>query len=98
MTDTEQPRCGRRAFEPTVEQHKNVNILVALGIPERAICAIVRDHKDRPISEKTLRKYFRREIEIGAAELIAQIGLFIVATMLGLDPPEGVKPITDEKM
>jgi hypothetical protein len=50
MTDTgEQPRRGgHKPFQPTDEQRKNDKILVGLGVPERAICAIVRDHKDRP--------------------------------------------------
>ena len=104
MTDTgnqaaAKPKRGPHgAFQPTDEQRKNVKILAALGIPQSAICAIVRDHKDRPIDEKTLRKHFRKEIETGAAELNAQIGNFMVATILGKEPASGVKPITDEKI
>ena len=58
MTDNGKPprRGGHKAFQPTEEQRKNVKVLVALGIPERASCAIVRDHRDRPISENMLRK------------------------------------------
>ena len=72
--------------------------MISLGIPERAICAIVRDHKDRPISERTLRKHFKKEIETGATELNTQVGSFLVATILGIDPPKGIKPITDDKI
>jgi hypothetical protein len=63
--DTGKPprRGGKRLFQPTVEQRKNIKVPVALGIPERAICAIVRDARDRPIDEKTLRKHFKKEIE-----------------------------------
>jgi hypothetical protein len=40
---TSSKASGRASrFQPTGEQRKNVKILVALGIPERAICAIVR--------------------------------------------------------
>jgi hypothetical protein len=53
---------------------------VDLGVPERAICAIIRDHKDKPISEKTFRKHFRKEIDIGATELNSKVGNFMVAT------------------
>ena len=89
---------GRRRFAPTDEQRKNVKILVALGIPVQAICAIVRDHNDKSIGEFTLRKYFAKELETGAAELNAQVGNFMVATILGIDPPKGVKPILDDKI
>jgi hypothetical protein len=89
---------GRPAFEPTEEQRKNVDIMVGLGIPQEHICAMVRDHRDRPISHVTLRKYFRKEIEQASARLNAQMGNFIVATALGLPPPPGIKPITDEKV
>ena len=44
---------------------------------EEHICASVRN---RPIGSDTLRKYFRKEIEIGAAELNAQVGNFMIAT------------------
>ena len=34
---------------------------------------------------------------MGAVELNAQVGNFIISTMLGIEPPAGIKPITDEK-
>jgi hypothetical protein len=79
MTDAPKRR-GRRPFEPTDEQRKNVKIPVGLGMLEEHICALVRDYRDRPIGPDTLRKYFRKEIEIGAAELNAQVGNFMIAT------------------
>ena len=89
---------GRPAFEPTEQQRQNVEHMVSLGIPQEHICAMVRDYKDRPISHVTLRKYFKKEIEQGSTRLCAQMGRFIVATALGLPPPPGVKPITDERV
>lgn len=92
MTDLDKPpRRGKRAFQPTEEQRKSVKVLVSLGIPERAICAIVRDRRDRPIDEKTLRHHFKKEIETGATELNTQVGSFLVATILGIEPPKGIK-------
>jgi hypothetical protein len=38
----------------------------------------VRDRWDRPISENTLRKYFKPEIAREAAKVNALMGLFIV--------------------
>ena len=44
---------GRPGFQPTDEQRKNVKILASLGIPQEQICALVRDHRDRPIGPNT---------------------------------------------
>jgi hypothetical protein len=38
-------------------------------VPQPAIRAIIRDHKDRPISDPTFRKHFRKEINTAATEL-----------------------------
>ena len=89
---------GRPRFAPTNEQRRNVEILVGLGIPQAHICRIVRDHKGRPISENTLRKYFKQEIAGGAAKVHALVGQFLIATALGTAPPPGVQPITDPKV
>ena len=89
---------GRPRFQPTQEQRRNVETMTGLGIPQEHICAMVRDQRDRPISDRTLRKYFKKEIEQGSTRLCAQMGRFIVATALGLPPPPGIKPITDEKV
>jgi hypothetical protein len=91
-------RGGRPPFAPTDEQRKNVEIMVGLGIRQDSICALIRDNKDRPISEATLRKHFGKEIDQGAAKLHAMIGNFMVATILGRDPPPGIKPITEPKV
>jgi hypothetical protein len=99
MTEVIVAQRGRPRFEPTDEQRRNVEILVGLGIPEGEICRMVRDHKDRPISEPTLRKYFRKEIDQGAIKLNARVGNFLVATILGTPLPEGanITRITDER-
>ena len=95
---TGRPR-GRPRFEPTDEQRKNVEVLVALGITERDICGIVRDKNGNPIALETLRKHFKRELESGATSLNGRVGNFMISTIMGEDPPEGFKgkPITDEK-
>ena len=76
-------RRGRPRFEATNEQRRAVEILVGLGIPQAHIRRLVRDRWDRPISENTLRKYFKPEIARGAAKVNALMGLFIVKTILG---------------
>jgi hypothetical protein len=70
MTETAKRRGGRPPFVPTDEQRKNVKIPVGRGIPEEHICALVRDYRDRPIGPDPLRKYFRKEIEIGAGSTL----------------------------
>ena len=75
-----------------------MKVLVGLGIPEQAICAIVRDRRDKPITTNTLRKHFAKELETGAAELNAMVGNLLVATIPGVEPSAGVKQITDEKI
>ena len=57
---------GRPRFEPTEEQRRNVEIMTGLGIPQTAICLMVRGPKGKPISLTTLEKHFRKEIDTGA--------------------------------
>ena len=45
---------GRPCFEPTEEQRRNVEIMTGLGIPQTAICLMVRGPKGKPISLATL--------------------------------------------
>src|SRR5215469_2111287 len=58
-------RRGQPRFEATNEQRRAVEILVGPGIPQAHIRRLVRDRWDRPISENTLRKYFKPEIARG---------------------------------
>ena len=89
---------GRPAFQPTDEQRKNVEVMVGLGIPEDKICLLVRDRRDTPISRNSLRKHFKKELETGATKLNAQVGNFMVVTIMGAKPPAGVTPIRDERV
>ena len=89
---------GRPAFQPTNEQRKNVEVMASLGIPEEKICLVVRNRSDKPISRNSLRKHFKKELETGATQLNARVGHFMVATILGARPPEGMTPITDERV
>src|SRR6201998_2219518 len=89
---------GRPAFQPTDEQRVNVEIVVGLGIPEEQIRLVVRDRRDKPICRNTLRRHFEKELQTGAAKLNAKVGHFMVATVLGTRPPDGVTPIRDERV
>ena len=89
---------GRPAFQPTDEQRKNVEVMASLGIPEENIRSLVRNRSDTPISRNSLRKHFKKELEIGATKLNARVGNFMVATIFGTRPPDGVTPIRDERV
>ena len=89
---------GRPAFQPTDEQRKNVEVMASLGIPEENIRLLVRNRSDTPISRNSLRKHFKKELEIGATKLNSRVGHFMVATIFGTRPPDGVTPIRDERV
>jgi hypothetical protein len=90
-------RCGRKSFVATPEQRNNVKILVGLGVPQAMICQlVVNPQTGKPLDEGTLKKHFPREIAVGAAELHARMGSFMVANIFGMTPPAGTQPIKNE--
>jgi hypothetical protein len=90
-------RSGRKAFEPTQEQRRNVKLLAGFGIPQDKICLmVINPQTDKPLDPKSLRKQFSRELEIGAVELHARISNFIVATIFGITPPAGTVAIDNQ--
>jgi hypothetical protein len=72
--------------------------VAAIGIPPKQICQIVRNKYDKPIRLPTLLRHFRREIETGATKVNTSVASFIIATILGTAPPDGGKPITDQRV
>jgi hypothetical protein len=88
---------GRKSFVATPEQRNNVKILVGLGVPQAMICQlVVNPQTGKPLDEGTLKKHFPREIAVGAAELHARMGSFMVANIFGMTPPAGTQPIKNE--
>jgi hypothetical protein len=69
---------GRKPFEPTEKERKNVESMSGFGVPIDQIAALVRDG----ISVDTLTKYFERELINGKAKANSQVGqtLFQKAT------------------
>ena len=91
-------RSGRKAFVPKPEQRDIVRTLTRFGIPQTEICRLVTNPQTgKPLDPKSLRKHFALEIGTGAVELMLLVGRFILATILGLPPPPGITPITDER-
>lgn len=64
---TEKNKGGRPPHAPTAEQRKQVEALVGYGIPEAEICKMVG------ITENTLRKHYREEIDTGTAKANAKV-------------------------
>jgi hypothetical protein len=70
---------ARPRFEPTAEQRRTVEAMAAYGVREEEIAATIGD---RGIDPKTLRKYFRRELDVGATKANSAVAqtLFKMAT------------------
>jgi hypothetical protein len=56
---------ARPRFDPSPEQKKNVEAMAAYGIPEEDIARTIGEHG---IDPKTLRKYFRHQLDVGATK------------------------------
>ena len=91
-------RGGRPPFEPTDEQRRNVEIMVGLGIPQDSICIMMRNKKDRPITEATLRKHFKKEIAQAPSQAPCYGRQLHGRDDIGREPPPGITPITDPKI
>lgn len=64
------PGAGRKPFEPTDHERKQVEALAGYGVPIDHIAALVRDG----IDTDTLRKHFAKELISGKAKANAQVG------------------------
>ncbi len=60
----------RPPFEPTAQERKQVESMAGYGVPHEGIACMIRDG----IDEKTLRKRFRRELDVGKAKAHSKIG------------------------
>ena len=56
---------ARPAFQPTDEDRALVEQLAAFGIPVTSMTLFVKDKAGKPISERTLRKHFAKELDQG---------------------------------
>jgi hypothetical protein len=64
------PGAGRKAFEPTDDERKQVEIISGYGLPLEQIAVLIRDG----IDADTLRKHFATELQSGKAKANAQVG------------------------
>ena len=56
---------ARPQFQPTDEDRALVEQLAAFGIPVESMTLFVKDKAGKSISEKTLRKHFAKELDLG---------------------------------
>ena len=70
---------GNPPFVPTPADRLMVQILAANGTPQDVICRNIHRQKgDAGIDEKTLRKCFRTELDMGYADTLARMGSTVV--------------------
>ena len=62
--------AGRKPFEPTDHERKQVEAMSGYGVPIEQIAVLVRDG----IDADTLRKHFAQELIAGKAKANAQVG------------------------
>ena len=89
---------ARPKFQGTAEQRRTVETLAAYGTPEEELAATIGEHG---IDPKTLRKYFRHELNVGATKAnsavaqtlykMATSGTYPAATMFWLKCRAGWK-------
>lgn len=56
---------ARPQFHPSDEDRALVEQLAAFGIPVQSMTLFIKDKGGNPISERTLRKYFAKELDQG---------------------------------
>lgn len=73
---------ARPSFQPTAEQRELVEQLAAFGIPQDDIANFIKGKNGEPITERTLRKYFRAELDSGEVKANVKVakGLYKNAT------------------
>lgn len=70
---------GRPPFEPTDDQRRSVYTMAACGITQMQIAAVLE------ISDETLRKYFRRELDTAAIEANTKVAHTLFAKAISGD-------------
>jgi hypothetical protein len=84
VVPVKRPR-GQQPFVPTDEDRKQVSQMTAVGIPQESIARIIGDQSKGGIDLKTLRKYFRQELDTAKVKAHAQIGGMLFNKAMGGD-------------
>jgi hypothetical protein len=59
---------ARPRFKPSEDHRRTVAQAYAMGMSQDMICELIRTPADRPISPKTLRRHFRKDLQKGRAQ------------------------------
>lgn len=78
---------ARPPFEPTEKQRALVKQLAMIGTPQELIAQCVEKPDGKSITEKTLRKHFRRELDTAGLLANATIGGTIFRVAANPDHP-----------
>jgi len=73
------PIIPQKAHKPTNESRKTVETTSGLGLPHEQIALLVG------IDDKTLRKYYREELDLGKAKANGQIAKTLYSKAVGGD-------------
>lgn len=73
--------AGRKPFEPTENERKQVEAMSGYGLPIEQIAVLVRDG----IDADTLRKYFAKELIAGKAKANSGVGRTLFQKAMGGD-------------
>lgn len=66
--------AGRKPFEPTEDQRRQVEAFAAYGIPQEDMCKLLLNPRTgKPIDLKTLHKHFRVELDTGMVRANAKV-------------------------
>lgn len=75
---------GRAAYEPTEKDRKTVELMTAAGIEQEAMC------KCLGISQDTLAKHYRTELDTAAERANAQVAATLFKRATSTSDPSGV--------
>jgi len=73
----EKDEGGRPPHVPTEQNRKTVKMMLAAGLKQAQVCMVL------DISDRTLRKYYSREIECAEPEMFAVVGQSLMLQAIG---------------
>jgi hypothetical protein len=77
-------RKGNQAYEPNEDDRKRVEAMSSYGIPEEKIAlVIINPRTNAPITAKTLRKYYREELDTGMVKADSQVAQSLFRKAVG---------------
>lgn len=77
------PSGGHNRFKPTDAQRAQVEALRAYGAPLPHICQFVLGKNGQPISVKTLKEHFSRELEVGKWNVVQTVAQTLINSARG---------------